>query len=664
MTGLIVLHNGVVKLKNRKVDSVTTQFFDAYQWHLDDRPLARDDEINPDILGYIFEKYINQKQMGAYYTKEDITGYIARNTILPFLLDAAAKKCPAAFQPGGPVWRLLRDDPDKYIYPAVRQGVDLPLPESIAAGSEDIAQRGGWNRPAAAEFALPTETWREHMARRQRCHELRRRLRAGEVHAVNDLVTCNLDVSQLAEDVLDTCDDPDLLRAFWHALEKVSVLDPTCGSGAFLFAALNVLEPLYVACLERMQFFLDELERSGVAHRPEKFADFRKVLGQIDKHPSRDYFVLKSIIIHNLYGVDIMKEAVEICKLRLFLKLVAQVRRVDQLEPLPDIDFNIRAGNTLVGFARLEDVEKTLEGTLGYGQSDVDRICEDAEIADRAFRRFQEMQTEHGMDAKAFADAKAEVRLRLNELRTQLDRFLAGDYGVEPYDREFDLWEESHKPFHWFTEFYGIMESGGFDVIIGNPPYIELNAIDDYRLIGYNCTGAGNLYAVVLERCTALRSTEGYLGFIVPVSSVSTERYEPLQRLITQYDLFYSSFDDRPSRLFDGLEHIRLTIHLLGIPSRKPSLASTRYNKWNAVERPFLFDGLVYTTAWATLVEGSLPKLSCPTESSILQKFAAQRARLSDYYSRSGRHSIYYSRKVPVHDLASASTSSATLLFR
>ena len=67
-------------------------FFDAYQWHLDDRPLRNDNEINPDVLGYIFEKYINQKQMGAYYTKEDITGYISRNTVIPFLFDQAKKE--------------------------------------------------------------------------------------------------------------------------------------------------------------------------------------------------------------------------------------------------------------------------------------------------------------------------------------------------------------------------------------------------------------------------------------------------------------------------------------------------------------------------------------------------------------------------------------------
>ena len=99
-------------------------YFDQYQWHLDERPLRNDNEINPDVLGYIFEKYINQKQMGAYYTKEDITEYISKNTVLPFLFDAARAKCKVAFEnPNGPtVWDLLRENPDRYIYPAVRHG--------------------------------------------------------------------------------------------------------------------------------------------------------------------------------------------------------------------------------------------------------------------------------------------------------------------------------------------------------------------------------------------------------------------------------------------------------------------------------------------------------------------------------------------------------------
>src|SRR5205085_5368158 len=128
-----------------------------------------------------------------------------------------------------------------------------------------------------------------------------------------------------------------------------------------------ILEPLYEACLDRMQVFVDELDHAGEKHRPEKFADFRKMLERVEAHANRRYFILKSIIINNLYGVDIMEEATEICKLRLFLKLAAQVERDITkpnfgLEPLPDIDFNIRAGNTLVGFATYEEAKKAISG--------------------------------------------------------------------------------------------------------------------------------------------------------------------------------------------------------------------------------------------------------------------------------------------------------------
>ena len=219
-------------------------FFEGYRWHLDERPRREDNEINPDVLGYIFEKYINQKQMGAYYTKEDITGYITRNTVIPFLFDAAKKECPVAFSPGGGVWRLLQDDPDRYIYPAVAHGVawkysldvdperlerPIELPAEITAGINDVSKRGEWNSPAADEYALPTETWREVIARRQRYAEVREQLNSGKVQNVNDLITLNLDIEQFAKDVIVQSEGPELLRAFWHGMRDVSVLDPTCG---------------------------------------------------------------------------------------------------------------------------------------------------------------------------------------------------------------------------------------------------------------------------------------------------------------------------------------------------------------------------------------------------------------------------------------------------
>ena len=117
-------------------------FFKDYDWHLDDRPNRDDNEINPDVLGYIFEKYINQKQMGAYYTKEDITEYISQNTIIPFLLDAARKDCAVAFDEDGRCLATAAGRP-RPLHPRRRcvHGTEVPLPPEIAAGAVDVKQR-------------------------------------------------------------------------------------------------------------------------------------------------------------------------------------------------------------------------------------------------------------------------------------------------------------------------------------------------------------------------------------------------------------------------------------------------------------------------------------------------------------------------------------------
>ncbi len=624
-------------------------FFDEYQWHLDDRPLRDDREINPDVLGYIFEKYINQKQMGAYYTQEDITGYIARNTILPYLLDRVRQTCPEAFAGENAIWTALATDPDRYIYEAVRKGCNLPLPPEIAAGVDDVRRRELWNTPTPDDYALPTEIWRETVARRRRYAELRAKLAAGEIAAVNDLITYNLDIQQFAQDVIESAEDAGFLWAFWRALNAVSVLDPTCGSGAFLFAALNILEPLYTACLERMETFVREWEAAGRA-RSGHFKDFSEVLARVVQHPNLTYFVLKSIVVNNLYGVDIMAEAVEIAKLRLFLKLTAQIERAADIEPLPDIDFNIRAGNTLVGFATYAEVEHAVyqEGAqmkLMLGDNPMVAIEEKAQDVNRLYQRFREQQTALG--GEVTPDDKAELRKRLDVLTDELDHYLAKEYGVDSdLPMDFYAWRERHQPFHWFVEFYGIMHEGGFDVIIGNPPYVELNAMKEYEILSYSCEKAGNLYALVIERCYSLSSVVGRQGYIVPVSSISTDRYESLQRLLSEHTIHYSSFDDRPSRLFSGLEHIRLTIHLIGALSKSRSWFSTCYNKWSSTERPILFQLLRYTAVEAPVMIRSLPKLSSEIERGITKKLSTQRQKLSLFYTPRGKYKVLYSRKV------------------
>ena len=609
-------------------------FFDAYQWHLDDRPLRDDNEINPDVLGYIFEKYVNQKQMGAYYTKEDITGYVSRNTIVPRLFDQAKKDCAIAFKPGQGVWRLLAEDPDSYIYPSVRHGISLdmyaegngelakrrPLPKEIAAGLDDVAQRTEWNKAAPREYALPTETWREHIARRHHYEEVREKLAAGEIASVNDLVTYNLDVEAFARNAIRHSEGPELVRAFWKAIRNISILDPTVGSGAFLFAALNVLEPLYNACLDAMRGLLDDLDHSQRKHRPEKMSDFRQVLKEMEQHPSERYFVLKSIVINNLYGVDIMEEAVEICKLRLFLKLVAQVETYDQIEPLPDMDFNVRPGNTLVGFTSMDEVKKTLSEDV-LKRANLPQVEERAEFADRAFRQFQAMQRRAILDASEFSSAKVTLRQRLDDLRTELDRYLAEDYGVRTARAgEYRKWRRSHQPFHWFIEFHEIIQRGGFDVIIGNPPYLEVGKVP-YKPSFAPQAGA-TVHGNCVERSIALGGSAN-MSMILPMSLVSTQRMRSLQRLLeVGRDCWYSNFAWRPGKLFDAVNRA-LSIFVTARPHNDGVTFTTGYRKWNSGGRDHLVPALKYVRCDRERGGFWVPKLNDGLETSILRKVQA-----------------------------------------
>jgi hypothetical protein len=648
-------------------------FFDRWEWHLDDRPLRSGNEINPDVLGYIFEKYINQKQMGAYYTKEDITEYIAKNTVIPHLLEAARECCQVAFDGEASAWGLLKDNPDRYLYPAMKVGVidakgvlvpESALPDFVRKGMKDAKVRmferrynlgeAAFNTATGERGTLPTETWREYAERRQRALAIRERLAKGEIRQINDLVTLNLDIRQFLQDIIDTCASPDLLKAIWHAIvggipEKsngkfrhgITILDPTSGSGAFLLAALNVLEPLYEGCLDRMEGFAEDAKRLGKA--PE--ADFGMVLCEVQKHSSRRFYVAKNIILHNLFGVDITAEAVEICKLRLFLKLVSQVDNVSQLAPLPDIDFNIRCGNTLVGYT----TEAQFDASAARANESNHHKAIKAGIAKLAelFDCFHEQQTE-GVRNIVKSEDKAKLRGGLVANSLELDIYLARDYGIDPdKPKELKAWRESHQPFHWFAEFHGVMQEGGFDVLIGNPPYIEYSKIrGGYQVYKLDTEAAGNLYAYVIERSYQICHPRSRLGMIVQLSAVCTDRMLPLQKLyISQSKSVWSAaYDDRPGKLFDGLEHIRASILLSEKGNPHPDIYSTTLRRWATSYRPYLIATTSYEETSAFRVDGSLPKIGSKQLRSLVQKIRQTSSVLSSLYSPRSQSVIYYYR--------------------
>lgn len=627
------------------------EFFDKWRWHLDTRISASGKDINPDVLGYIFEQYINDRaQMGAYYTKEDITEYIGRNCILPFLLDKvkdASQEMGCMFSPQGFVWQTFKASGDKYIFDAVKQGYSSDWKSRIPAGIADgldttspnlLERRKDWNNKTPEPWALPTEIWRETIDRLQRCDTVLHKISEGDITQINDFITYNLDIRSFVADLLATTDNHRFVGCFYHALQKITILDPTCGSGAFLFAAMNILEPLYEVCIDRMMEWNQQNPHL-----------FKEEMSEIQNRyrSNIQYFIYKSIILRNLYGVDIMHEATEIAKLRLFLKMVAVVevdRRAPNLglDPLPDIDFNIRCGNTLVGYA----TEGALNQSLSFAtdilqelsnqefratvESEMDKVA-------MTYERFKQLQLTQSEDMAVFKQAKDELRTRLSMLNELLNKRLHAATSQVSYEE----WLVSHQPFHWLAEFYQIMhDQGGFDVIIGNPPYLEKRQIN-YSVDNYACLDSNAVHAYCIERSLSLLNKRGNISMIVPLAIVCTQRMIKIQQLLeSSHSVWYSNFAWRPAKLFDAVNRA-LSIF---VAASAPSLSkySTAYFKWSAESRDYLFQNIFYTQYNEERSSFWMPKLSSSIDKLILDKVLSANDSIGLFVSKASNSKIFY----------------------
>ena len=629
-------------------------FFDKWNWHLDTRLSASGKDINPDVLGYIFEQYINDRAaMGAYYTKEDITEYIGKNCIIPFLMDKTEEKSKDTFKTNGEVWKFMQESGDKYIYDAVKKGYSddwqQQIPDYIRQGIDTKAgnlleRRARWNEKTFADFALPTEIWRETVERLQRCDCLLSKINNGEITHINDFITYNLDIRQFTEDFIRNTKDHLFVGHFYKALQGITILDPTCGSGAFLFAALNILEPLYEACLDRMEEWHQQNENLFAQELEEVTTKYSS---------NRQYFIYKSIILRNLYGVDIMVEATEIAKLRLFLKMVAVVevdKRKDNLglDPLPDIDFNIKCGNTLVGYANEEELNKALSyGDMFANEEFKEKIHTEMNVVATAYNCFRSEQLRTYDDNASIKKTKEELKKRLAKLNDLLNHHM---HKAIAEGTEYQSWLKSHQPFHWLAEFYQIIKgNGGFDVIIGNPPYVVYtDTKSDYTIDdNYKTRSCANLYAFCVERCQHIISAEGRFGMIMPNSSISANKLLPLQKIITEKKCTWvSNYSWRPSKLFEGADMLLAII--INCSSEASKTFSTIYHKWYNDYRKELFNAIHYTDVSDIIIDGSIPKIPSDFIKGIINKMhiKSEGHILAEEFRSSSPYRLYYFRAV------------------
>lgn len=292
----------------------------------------------------------------------------------------------------------------------------------------------------------------------------------------------------------------ELAMSIDQKLIDVKICDPAIGSGAF---PMGLLRELY-ACRKSIEIF----EEDNTA--------------DIKRH----------IIQNNIYGVDIEKGAVDIARLRFWLALI-----IDEKEPmpLPNLDFKIMQGNSLLESYKGVDLDVTSKKlktgkdtkktrgvlSLGFEETDVQKIIQDLvksyfSITDHTLRAQRRQQIDKYVKdyIKVCAEGNHEVQDAVDKLEIPNDQF-----------------------FLWHTYFADVFEKGGFDVVIGNPPYVNVEGIsvEDKKIYKDTFTcfeKRADLFSLFLEMAlTKLASVSAVVTYIIPSIIHSNLSYKKLRNL-------------------------------------------------------------------------------------------------------------------------------------
>lgn len=295
--------------------------------------------------------------------------------------------------------------------------------------------------------------------------------------AIEPLFAANPDAGQLKKE------EKTLLLQF---LEQIKILDPACGSGAF---------PM------------------GILH---KLVELHETLGTV-KSP---YELKKDILSQNIYGVDIMPMAIEIARLRAWLSLVLEENYNPRdpvhnfgVKPLPNLDFKFVCANSLIDLG-LDAFIQDSKGTLheGFTKKLVTQLKELANLRKQFFTPALGSSEKEQLKADYFAERDKVV----TAIEADSDPVLKAIAQKIKHWNPFD--DSQPSPFFSPTWMFGIDK--GFDVVIGNPPYVQIQKITEDRkkeLEGQNFETyerTGDLYQLFYEKSIKILKSKGAISFI------------------------------------------------------------------------------------------------------------------------------------------------------
>lgn len=348
---------------------------------------------------------------------------------------------------------------------------------------------------------------------------------------------------------------PEERESIIRSIAEIKVIDPAVGSGAFPMAILHKLT-LALRRLDRDNQLWESLQKEIAGERArsafettdqdERDAELKEISDTFEKYRRSDFGRKLYLIQNSIFGVDIQPIACQIAKLRFFISLAIEQEAHPGahnfgIRPLPNLETRFVAADTLLGLRSQQSLN-----------SERSRLLQQELHANRQ-RHFHARTRQ---DKLALSETSRELRAALSS-ELQLIGMPAGDAARianwDPYD------QNAHSD--WFDTGYMFGITDGFDVVIGNPPYIQLQRDRGklgrrYGDAGYTTyTRTGDIYQLFIEKgCRLLRSAKGILTYITSNSWLKAEygkrlrcylsqSHTPLRLLETGRDVFDAVVD-------------------------------------------------------------------------------------------------------------------------
>lgn len=348
------------------------------------------------------------------------------------------------------------------------------------------------------------------------------------------------------------------------AIEKVKILDPACGSGAYPIGGL-----------QKIVFMLQQVDPDGQLWFRKQIKntspEIRRVIEREFSHKNFDYIRKLGVIRENIYGIDIQTIATEISRLRCFLTLVVDERIDDSLEnrgiePLPNLDFKFVTANSLIGLPTSDK-----RNQMGLFE-DSEGIKELKEIRDMFF------------NASGFEREQLKLQFVQSQNRMFQRLISEGRRGHAELTTKLTSWDPfSHKTSTWFDSEWMFGISEGFDVVIGNPPYgllnkkqnqklghqvseIDLKYFKDVPLYKPAQGGMLNAYRLFVCQSINLLKENGCTSLIFPLAFMCDLSASNLRKyLLNTYRIDYlEAFPERDNERKRVFEAVKMSVCILG----------------------------------------------------------------------------------------------------